>query len=89
VTPPSPPESAAIRAFITRHFYVVDPTALGDDTSLMEEGIVDSTGMLDLILFIEREFGLTVDDSALVPQNLDSIGRIAAFVARKQAAKAG
>jgi len=86
VTPPSHSESAAIRAFITRHFYVVDPAALGDDTSLMEEGIVDSTGMLDLILFIEREFGLTVDDSEMVPQNLDSIGRIAAFVARRKGA---
>ena len=73
-----------IRDFVTSNFYVADPAALEDQTSLLEHGIIDSTGVLEVIVFLESTFGITVDDSELLPENLDSIERIAAFVERKK-----
>lgn len=73
-----------IRDFVTANFYVADPKALEDRTSLLDQGIIDSTGVLEVIMFIETTFGVTVEDSEMLPENLDSIERIAAFVARKQ-----
>jgi len=73
-----------IRDFVTSNFYVADPKALEDRTSLLDQGIIDSTGVLEVIMFIESTFGVTVEDSEMLPENLDSIERIAAFVARKQ-----
>jgi len=73
-----------IRDFVTANFYVADPKALEDRTSLLDQGIIDSTGVLEVIMFIESTFGVTVEDSEMLPENLDSIERIAAFVARKQ-----
>jgi len=73
-----------IRDFVTSNFYVADPNTLEDRTSLLDQGIIDSTGVLEVIMFIESTFGLTVEDSEMLPENLDSIERIAAFVARKQ-----
>ncbi len=80
-----------VRRFIVDNFYVSDPSQLGDDTSLIQGGFVDSTGMLEVIAFVETEFAIHVDDLETVPENLETIGRIAAFVTRKQAAasKAG
>jgi len=75
-----------IRDFVTANFYVADPKALEDRTSLLDQGIIDSTGVLEVIMFIESTFGMTVEDSEMLPENLDSIERIAAFVARKQVA---
>jgi len=75
-----------IRDFVTSNFYVADPNTLEDRTSLLDQGIIDSTGVLEVIMFIESTFGLTVEDSEMLPENLDSIERIAAFVARKQVA---
>jgi acyl carrier protein len=75
---------ATFRTFITTNFYVADPQALGDEDSLLDAGIIDSTGVLDLIGFIEQQFGVTVADEELVPENLDSIARLSAFVNRKQ-----
>jgi acyl carrier protein len=76
------------RSFIATNFYVADPAALADDESLLDAGIIDSTGVLDLIGFIEQEFGITVADEELVPENLDSIARLTAFVERKRSAHA-
>jgi acyl carrier protein len=73
-----------IREFVTANFYVADPAALEDATSLLEQGIIDSTGVLEVIGFIETTFGITVEDSEMLPDNLDSIERIATFVARKK-----
>ena len=74
-----------IRDFVTSNFYVADPKSLEDRTSLLDQGIIDSTGVLEVIMFIESTFGVTVEDSEMLPENLDSIERIAAFVARKRA----
>jgi acyl carrier protein len=74
-----------VKSFITTNFYVPDPAALGDDDSLLDKGVVDSTGVLEIIGFLEQEFGLSVDDAEILPENLDSIGRIAAFIGKKKA----
>jgi acyl carrier protein len=75
-----------IRTFVTSNFYVADPQALSDEDSLLDAGIIDSTGVLDLIGFMEEEFGIKVDDDDLVAENLDSISHLVAFVERKRAA---
>jgi acyl carrier protein len=75
-----------IRQFILENFYVADPAELADDASLIQGGWVDSTGMLEVITFLEAEFGLRVADTEMLPENLDSIERIAGFVARKREA---
>jgi acyl carrier protein len=73
-----------VRDFITSHFYVPDPAALGDDGSLLDQGIIDSTSVLEVIGFIEATFGIKVEDSEMLPDNLDSVARIVAFVGRKR-----
>ena len=73
-----------VKNFITTNFYVPNPADLTDDASLLDRGIVDSTGVLEIIGFLEQEFGVTVDDAEILPENLDSVGRIADFVAKKK-----
>jgi acyl carrier protein len=80
--------AAQITRFIVENFYVAEPERLSPDTSLIAEGIVDSTGMLEVIAFLEADLGVAVDDREAVPENLETIGRIAAFVERKRAAAA-
>jgi len=78
------PEIAAkVRGFITSNFYVASPEALSDEASLLDQGLVDSTGVLEIIGFLEDSFGVKVADDEMIPDNLDSIARIAAFVERK------
>ncbi len=74
-----------VRQFIVSNFYVADPAALNDDASLLDAGIVDSTGVLEVITFIETTFGVTVEDAEMLPDNLDAVNRIAAFIAKKKA----
>lgn len=73
-----------IREFILQNFYVAAEVGLDDGASLLERGIVDSTGVLEVIEFLEQEFGIRIEDREVVPKNLDSIAAIAAFVARKR-----
>jgi len=77
-----------VRQFISENFYVSDAMALTDDASLITAGVVDSTGMLEVIEFLESEYGISIDDTEMTPENLETIGRIARFVAQKQAAAA-
>jgi acyl carrier protein len=72
-----------VKGFITKNFYVADAAALPDDASLLDRGVIDSTGVLEVIGFLESTFGITVEDAEMLPENLDSIDRISAFVARK------
>jgi acyl carrier protein len=72
-----------VRAFIAENFYVPDMAALADDGSLVELGIVDSTGILEVIAFLESTFEIQIEDAEAVPANLDSIRNIVAFVGRK------
>jgi acyl carrier protein len=73
-----------VRSFVTTNFYVPNPAALGDEASLLDQGIIDSTGVLEVISFLEDAFAVTVEDSEMLPENLDSIERISSFVARKR-----
>ena len=72
-----------IRSFLQQNFYVQDEAALADQASLLDSGIVDSTGILEVIVFIEKEFGFKVEDAEMLPDNLDSIARIEAYVQRR------
>jgi acyl carrier protein len=60
-----------------------------DDTSFLEEGIVDSMGIMELVMFVDENFGITVEDDELVPDNFDSVSRLAAYIRRKSPAQAG
>ncbi len=73
-----------VRGFIVDTFFVADPAELTDDLSLIDSGIVDSTGMLDVILFLEERYSIHVEDHETTPANLETIGRIAAYVDRKR-----
>jgi acyl carrier protein len=75
-----------LRSYILENYlFTDDPGALADSDSFMDKGILDSTGIMEMILFIEEEFGLTVTDQEMVPENLDSVRNVAAFIQRKQA----
>ena len=63
-----------------------DPSQLPDDVSLLDRGIIDSTGVLEVVMFIEEAFGVKVRDSDLLPENFDSVARIADFVVRLRSA---
>ena len=78
-----------VRQFIIENFYVSDPSEIGDDTLLVTTGVVDSTGMLEVIGFLEAEFAVRIEDREMTPENLESIERMAAFVERKRRANAG
>jgi acyl carrier protein len=73
-----------IRTFIIDNYLFGDDAGLEESTSFLDEGIVDSTGILELIEYISEEFGITVEDDELVPENLDSINNVSAFIGRKR-----
>jgi len=73
----------SLRQFIQENFLFGRELTVSDDDSLMEGGIVDSTGVLELIMFIETEFAITVDGDELVPENLDSIANLTRFITSK------
>jgi acyl carrier protein len=76
---------SSIHDFVVSNF-LFDAGDVDDDASLMGEGIIDSTGVLELVLFVEERFGLAVADDEVLPENFDSITRLAAYIARKEAA---
>lgn len=76
--------SEKVRAFVTSNFYVPDPVSLRDDASLIDAGIVDSTGVMEIVQFLETELGVKVADAEIVPENVDSVARISSFVKRKR-----
>ncbi len=61
-----------------------DSGSLKDDTSFLEEGIIDSTGVLELVAFLEEHYGIRVEDEELIPENLDSIANICSFLEKKR-----
>lgn len=75
--------TSLVRDFVVENFLFGDGDALKADTSFMEEGIIDSTGILELVFFLEETFGIKVDDAELVPENFDSLGRISKYVETK------
>jgi acyl carrier protein len=75
-----------IRGFIETSFlFRENRQRLGDDESLLGAGLIDSTGILELVSYLEAEFGVVVQDEEIVPENLDSVRQIAAYVDYKLA----
>lgn len=72
-----------IKQFITENFLFGNANGLNDETSFLEEGIIDSTGVLELITFLEEEFSIKIEDDELIPENLDSIANVTAFLSKK------
>ena len=73
-----------VRAFIEENFlFRSDVSQLSDSDSLLENGVMDSTGILELVAFLETDFSIQMSDAEIVPDNLDSIAAIAAFLDRK------
>ena len=70
----------ALQEFIKESFLFGQEITFTDDDSFLEMGIIDSTGVLELVMFLESNFGISVADDELVPENLDSINNIVRFV---------
>lgn len=80
-----PERKRLVRSFIVESLLFGDGDRLQDDTRFLEEGIVDSTGVLELVLFLEETFGIRVEDTEVIPENLDSLNRIERFLEGKTA----
>jgi acyl carrier protein len=76
-----------VREFVVENFLLGDGQLLKEDTSFMQEGIIDSTGILELVFFLEESFGINVADDELVPENMDSLRNIAGYIDRKLGAR--
>jgi len=74
-----------IREFIIESFLFGESDNLSDSDSLLEKGVIDSTGVLELVAFIEETYGFRLKDEDLIPENLDSIVNISNYIVRKQA----
>jgi acyl carrier protein len=74
----------SVREFILENFPPARKRGIANDDPLLENGIVDSLGVLDIVAFIESEFGVAAVDDELVPENFRTIQRIAEFVQRKK-----
>ncbi len=75
---------AKIRKYLFENFlFDMKEDALQNDSSFLEQGIIDSTGILELVEWLETEFGIAVDDEELIPENLDSVNLLSAYISRK------
>jgi acyl carrier protein len=72
-----------IREFIVENFMFGSDEGLEDDTSFLDEGIIDSTGILELVDFLEEEFSIEIEDDDLVPENLDSLNNLYRYLNQK------
>jgi acyl carrier protein len=76
----------SVRTFIEENFlFREDISGLADDESLLESGVMDSTGILELVAFLETVFSIQMADAEIIPENLDSIAAIANYLERKLA----
>lgn len=75
--------SEKVREFIVENFLYGDGEKLKEGTSFLAGGIIDSTGILELVSFLEETFGITVLDEEMVPDNLDSLRSIEVYLERK------
>ena len=75
-----------VRQYIAENFlFSDDGSQLSAHASFLEEGIVDSTGVLELVMFVEETYNVTVEDDEIVPENFDSVAQLAAYIRRKVA----
>jgi acyl carrier protein len=81
------PIQAQVRTFIQDNFIMgAKAAAFGPNDSFLDLHLIDSTGFLELITYLEETFGITVKDDEMLPENLDSLQAIDAYLARKQTA---
>lgn len=78
----------AIREFISENFLFRADAEIDNGQSLLDSGVIDSTGVLELIAFLESTYGITIADDEIVPENLDSIDSMGRYLARKLPAAA-
>ena len=82
--------ASEVRTFIVTNFlFGLERQGFSDEQSLLDNGIIDSTGLLELVSFVEQQYGIVVADRELVPENLDSLRNISRFVVAKKSALAG
>ena len=74
----------SVRKFLLDNFVMGGNVVIADDTSFMKAHILDSTGFIELILFIEESFGVKVDDAEMLPENFDSLLNIDGYIGRKR-----
>jgi acyl carrier protein len=75
-----------LRQFVEENFLFGQKATFSDDDSFLEQGIIDSTGVLELVAFLEEKYHVHVADDELLPENLDSIDNLVRFLQRKEAA---
>ncbi len=76
----------SVRQYIIENFLFGDESPLESDSmSLLDGGIIDSVGVMELVAFLEQDFGLTIADEDLVPENLDSVDNLSGFIGRRKA----
>ena len=77
-----------VKNYIKNNFlFGYSENEITDNLSFLELGVLDSTGIMELVTFIEREFKISVEDQEIIPENLDSISSIVNLVVRKQSLK--
>jgi len=79
--------AAEIRKFVAENFLFDDAGSLEDSTSFIESGVIDSTGILELVTFLEMTYEIKVESEDMVPENFDSIDKITRFLTKKLGAK--
>jgi acyl carrier protein len=78
--------TSRVRGYITENFLYMRPNfTIGDDDSLLGNGIIDSMGVIEVITFIQREFEITIDDEDITEENLGTLAAIARYVLGKKA----
>jgi|SwirhisoilCB1_FD_contig_31_2934364_length_1304_multi_3_in_0_out_0_2 acyl carrier protein len=76
--------AATIRDYIGKNIlFVEEPLPFQDDDSFLQNGVIDSTGILEVQQFVEEEFGIEVSDEDIIPENFDSVEQLARYVSRK------
>ena len=75
--------SADIRQFVIANFLFGDGASLNDNDTFLDTSVIDSTGVLELVGFLGKQFNVTVEDHELIPENLDSVTQVANYVCRK------
>ena len=78
-----------VRTFVVENYLFGSDGEMNDDDSFLESGIIDSTGVLELVAFLEKHFDLKVENDELTTDNLDSINQVVAYIQRKLDSKRG
>ena len=74
-----------LRSYILENFlFTDDESALKSSDSFLDKGIIDSTGIMEVIFFLEEEYGVKVEDDEMIPENLDSVDNIVSYIDKKK-----